>query len=97
VETPPLLLVAIAALIVPATLLLGPVNRYAAVFVGMFAGVVVLGVVRLRINERMQGGRFADWPVPATRVATIAFVAGWLAGFASLWSLAIELSRGFTS
>jgi len=95
-QTPPLLLIAGAALIVPVALWLGPVNRVAAVLVGMFVGVVLLGVIRISINARMQGGRYADWPVPATRVATTVFVLGWLVGFVSLWDLAIDFSRRFT-
>jgi hypothetical protein len=95
-KSPPLPLIVGAALIVPFTLWLGPVNRIAAVLVGMFAGVVLLGIIRLQINARMQGGRYADWPVPAAQVATIAFVLGWLAGLVSLWDLAIDFSRRFT-
>jgi hypothetical protein len=95
-QTPPLLLIVGAALVVPVALWLGPVSRFTAVLVGMFVGVVLLGVIRITINARMQGGRYADWPVPATRVATTVFVFGWLAGFVSLWDLAIDFSRRFT-
>lgn len=95
-QTPPMPLIALAAGIVPLTFWLGPRSRAGAVLVGMFLGVVVLGFTRLTINKRVSSGRYADWSVPATRVATALFVAGWTVGALSMWRLAIEFSRRFT-
>ena len=69
----------------------------AGAVLGMFAGVIVLGLARLDINrKRSASGRFADWRVPSKRVATTLFVAGWLGGLLSFWSIAISISRQFT-
>ena len=95
-QTPPARLIAVAAGIIPLTLWLGPVSRPGAVLVGMFVGVIVLGFTRLTINKRVSSGRYADWSVPAARVATALFVAGWAVGALSMWRLAIEFSRRFT-
>lgn len=64
---------------------------------GMFGGVILLGWIRLNINgKRSASGRFADWRLPAVRVATALFGIGWLAGLLALWRFAIDLSRRFT-
>ncbi len=94
--TPPRALIAAAAAIAPLTLSLGPISRTGAVVVGMFVGVAVLGFTRLEINRRISSGRYADWSISATRVASALFVAGWGLGALSMWRLAIEFSRRFT-
>jgi len=68
----------------------------AAIVIGMFVGVVVLGLARLDANSKRSGGRFADWRIESVRVATLLFVVGWLAGLVSLWRFALVLSRNFT-
>ena len=95
-STPPREYFAASAAIIPLTLWLGPISRTGAVVVGMFVGVAVLGFTRLEINRRISGGRYADWSIPAARVATGLFVAGWAIGALSMWRLAIEFSRRFT-
>lgn len=95
-STPPREYIAASAAIIPLTLWLGPISRTGAVVVGMFVGVAVLGFTRLEINRRISGGRYADWSIPAARVATALFVAGWAIGALSMWRLAIEFSRRFT-
>ena len=95
-STPPREYIAASAAIIPLTLWLGPISRTGAVVVGMFVGVAVLGFTRLEINRRISSGRYADWSIPAARVATALFVAGWAIGALSMWRLAIEFSRRFT-
>jgi len=95
-SSPPAALIVVSAAIVPFTFWLGPINRIAAVLVGMFVGVAMLGVTRLLINSRISGGRYADWSISAAHVATALFVAGWGIGAFSMWILAIEFSRRFT-
>jgi hypothetical protein len=95
-SSPPGALIATAALIAPITVWLGPISRTGAVFVGMFVGVAMLGFIRLEINRRISSGRYADWSIPATRVATALFVTSWVIGALSMWRLAIEFSREFT-
>lgn len=64
---------------------------------GMFVGVILLGVTRLEINrKRSSSGRFVDWQIPSMRVATALFGVGWFAGLLSLWRFTIDLSRQFT-
>jgi len=67
-----------------------------AIVVGMFVGVVLLGLARLDVNGKRAGGRFADWQVESVRIATLLFVIGWIAGLVSLWRFALVLSRWFT-
>jgi hypothetical protein len=63
----------------------------------MFIGVILLGVTRLDINgKRSRSGRFADWRIPAVRVASAIFGVGWFGGLLALWRVAIDLSRKFT-
>ncbi len=68
----------------------------AAIVIGMFVGVIVLGLVRLDANSKRSGGRFADWRIESVRVATMLFAIGWVAGLVSLWQFALVLSRDFT-
>jgi len=68
----------------------------AAIGLGMFVGVVLLGLARLDVNTKRSGGRFADWRVDSARVATALFVIGWAAGLISLWRFALVVSRNFT-
>lgn len=67
------------------------------ILLGMFIGVVLLGLTRLDINrKRSASGRFADWRIPAVRVASAVFGIGWFGGLLALWRFAIDLSRRFT-
>ncbi len=68
----------------------------AAIIIGMFVGVILLGLTRLDANAKRSGGRFADWRIESVRVATILFVIGWAAGLISLWRFALVISRNFT-
>ena len=68
----------------------------ATMLVGMFGGVVLLGLARLDANRKRSGGRFTDWSIESSKVATGLFAIGWLAGLVSLWRLALDLSRIFT-
>jgi len=64
------------------------------ILLGMFVGVVLLGLTRLDINsKRSTSGRFADWRIPAVRVASVVFGVGWFGGLLALWRFAIDLSR----
>jgi hypothetical protein len=76
---------------------LGAAGLATGISLGMFIGVIVLGVTRLDINrKRSSSGRFADWRIPSVRVATALFGIGWFAGLLALWRFAIDLSRRFT-
>lgn len=68
----------------------------ATILVGMFGGVMLLGLARLDANRKRSGGRFTDWSIESSKVATGLFALGWLAGLISLWRLALDLSRIFT-
>ncbi len=68
----------------------------ASILLGMFAGVVLLGLIRLDANGKRAGGRFAEWRFESVRVATLLFVIGWIGGLVSLWRFALVLSRQFT-
>ena len=68
----------------------------AAIVIGMFVGVIVLGLARLDANSKRSSGRFADWRIESVRVATMLFAIGWVAGLVSLWRFALVLSRNFT-
>ncbi len=95
-QRPPWQLIAVGALIVPSTLLIGPITRVGAMVLGMFVGILALGFTRLEINRRVSSGRYADWNISASTVASAVFVAGWFSGFVSLWRIAIDVSRRFT-
>lgn len=73
-----------------------PVILSVTILVGMFGGVVLLGLARLDANRKRSGGRFTDWSIESSKVATGLFALGWLAGLVSLWRLALDLSRIFT-
>lgn len=74
-----------------------PVARFLGLVMGMFGTVALLGLVRLDINSKQSAsGRFADWAIPASRVALWLVVLGWSAGLVNLFSLSIEFSRRFT-
>lgn len=60
---------------------------------GMIVGVVLMGLNRQMLNERLSGGQFADWPISAFRLGTLTSVAGWIAGLVNIVIFAIELSR----
>jgi hypothetical protein len=106
-ETPPVLLISALAFIAVLSQSLGwqglfadevrPPRLWAGVALGMFVGVIVLGLTRLDINsKRSASGRFADWRIPSKRVATLLFAAGWVGGLLNFWSIAITISRQFT-
>lgn len=68
----------------------------ASILLGMFAGVVLLGLTRLDANGKRARGRFAEWRFESVRIATLLFVIGWIGGLVSLWRFALVLSRQFT-
>lgn len=102
--TPPVALVALLGAVAALSLSIGVRGTeaerpmlVAGILLGMFVGVVLLGLTRLDINrKRSMSGRFADWRIPAVRVASAIFGAGWFGGLLALWRFAIDLSRRFT-
>lgn len=96
---PVVLALVASSLIALGTALVGTTDQVilaGTILIGMFAGVVLLGLARLDANRKRSGGRFADWSIESSKVATGLFGLGWLAGLVSLWRLALDLSRIFT-
>ena len=63
------------------------------VIVGMFIGLILMGLFRQKINARQASGRFGDWSISSVRLGTVVSAAGWLLGLANLVIVARELSR----
>ena len=63
---------------------------------GMFLGVILLGFYRQALNLRRAIGRFADWRISSTSLATLIATSAWLAGAVNLFVVCWEFSRRFT-
>ncbi len=63
------------------------------VIVGMFIGLILMGLFRQKINARQASGRFGDWSISSVRLGTAVSAAGWLLGLANLIVVAREISR----
>ena len=63
------------------------------VIVGMFIGLILMGLFRQKINVRQASGRFGDWGISSVRLGTAVSAAGWLLGLANLIVVAREISR----
>ena len=60
---------------------------------GMFIGLILMGLFRQKINARQASGRFGDWSISSVRLGTVVSAAGWLLGLVNLVIVARELSR----
>ncbi len=63
---------------------------------GMFLGVILLGLFRQALNLRRAIGRFADWRLSSTSLATVIATSAWVAGAVNLFVVCWEFSRRFT-
>lgn len=67
-----------------------------AVVLGMFGGIVLLGLARLDTTRKRGMGTFADWSVGFLTAVNVVVVVGWVAGLWALMQSAYEFSRHFT-
>ena len=66
------------------------------VIFGMFSSVILLGLFRQSLNKRRGDGRFADWRISSTTLATFVSIFAWVLGAVNLFVVCLEVSRSFT-
>lgn len=67
-----------------------------AVVIGMFGGIVLLGLARLDTTGKRGMGTFADWSVGFLTAVNVVVAVGWASGLWALMQSAYEFSRHFT-
>jgi len=72
----------------------GHVKTHAAgLLLGMFLGIILLGLFRQDFNKKQSSGLLADWQFSSSKIVNVLSVASWLAGLANAHAVAKSIAR----